>query len=34
MNSRERVTAAIDHRQPDRTLAYCGRIDDLDFSEI
>ncbi|HTZ50693.1 MAG TPA: uroporphyrinogen decarboxylase family protein [Spirochaetia bacterium] len=31
MDSRERVTAAVDHRQPDRTPAYCGRIDDLEF---
>ena len=31
MDGRERVTAAVGHRQPDRTPSYFGRIDDLDF---
>jgi uroporphyrinogen decarboxylase len=29
MDSKNRVTAAVEHRQPDRTPGYCGRIDDL-----
>jgi uroporphyrinogen decarboxylase len=31
MNGKDRVSAAVGHRQPDRTPSYCGRIDDLEW---
>ncbi len=31
MTARERVMAAVAHRQPDRTPSFCGKIDDLDY---
>ncbi|MGA2478890.1 MAG: hypothetical protein ABSG63_09095, partial [Spirochaetia bacterium] len=31
MNEKDRVMTAVAHRRPDRTPAYCGRIDDLDW---
>jgi len=31
MNPRERVLAAVSHKEPDRLPAFCGRIDDPDY---